>query len=96
MPRILAALSIIAFILTLGSFSASAADKMSSMGASTMTCPAGATFVKGYKKADGTQVAGYCRSSKAAVAMKCPPGQTAVAAYTKQNGTKVKGYCRKG
>ncbi len=27
------------------------------------TCPAGATYVKGYKKADGTKVKGYCRKS---------------------------------
>lgn len=96
MKRILTALSIIALVLTLGSFNASAADKMSSMGAGPSTCAAGSSLVKGYTKADGTKVAAYCRSSKAAVAMKCPPGQTAVAAYTKQNGTKVKAYCRKG
>ncbi len=27
------------------------------------TCPKGSTYVKGYKKADGTKVKGYCRKS---------------------------------
>jgi hypothetical protein len=27
------------------------------------TCPKGETYVKGYKKADGTKVKGYCRKA---------------------------------
>jgi len=27
------------------------------------TCPKGATYVKGYKKANGTKVKGYCRKA---------------------------------
>ncbi len=62
--------------------------------ASAASCPAGETYVKAYKKADGTVVSGYCRHS-AASAKECAKGETYVHGYTKADGTQVKGYCRK-
>ena len=62
--------------------------------ASAPSCPAGETYVKGYKKADGTMVSGYCRHD-ASSAKECAKDETYVHGYTKANGTEVKGYCRK-
>ena len=62
--------------------------------ASSASCAAGETYVKGYKKADGTVVNGYCRHS-AASAKDCGKGETYVHGYTKADGTQIKGYCRK-
>ncbi len=62
--------------------------------ASAASCAAGETYVKGYKKADGTVVSGYCRHN-AGSAKDCGKGETYVHGYTKADGTQVKGYCRK-
>jgi len=63
----------------------------------SMKCPSGKTYVKGYTKADGTKVAGYCRASSMSSMpmMTCPTGEMMVKGYTKADGTKVAGYCRK-
>jgi hypothetical protein len=58
------------------------------------SCGHGETYVKSYKKADGTVVSGYCRHS-AASAKDCFKGEAYVHGYTKADGTVVKGYCRK-
>ena len=39
-----------------------AASSASKTAAGATTCPAGKTYVNGYTKANGTKVAGYCRS----------------------------------
>ncbi len=62
--------------------------------ASAASCSADETFVKGYKKADGTAVSGYCRHS-AGSAKECRKDEIYVHGHVKANGTKVRGYCRK-
>jgi hypothetical protein len=37
--------------------------KSTSSKSTTKKCPAGQSYVKGYTKADGTKVKGYCRKS---------------------------------
>jgi len=91
---------IVAFLvaLTMSAFSAAAyaspAQQPAFQIASAVSCAAGEIYVKGYKKADGTVVNGYCRHS-AASAKDCGKGETYVHGYTKADGTQVKGYCRK-
>lgn len=62
--------------------------------ASAASCAAGDTYVKSYKKSDGTVVSGYCRHS-ANSSKDCVKGEIYVHSYKKSDGTEVKGYCRK-
>ena len=66
MKRIFSLVSVLAFVLSLSAVS-SAMDSMKKdsgmmMG---MKCAKGQTYVKGYKKKDGTLVKGYCKKAKA-------------------------------
>ncbi len=72
MNRIFTALAAAAALFTIATPTfATAATPMPAMAmpmakvtpAGNHTCPKGATYVKGYKKADGTKVKGYCRKS---------------------------------
>jgi hypothetical protein len=104
MTRMLRAAVAAVFFASLhaGALTGTALAQSSSMSSSAsmkgaMSCPSGESYVKGYTKADGTKVAGYCRksSSSASAAMTCPKGETYVKPYKKADGTMVKGYCRK-
>lgn len=59
MKRIISAVTIAAMAMFFAASPAQSASK-----SMTMTCPAGERYVKGYTKADGTKVDGYCQSKK--------------------------------
>ena len=72
MKRLLSALATAAFVAVVSS-GAFAMDSMKGgamKGSAMSKCPAGQTWIKGYKKKDGTKVAGYCRKAKSSSMMK--------------------------
>ena len=67
MHRLLSSVAAAAFVLSLGAPTFAATSKTSSGGTMTKTmskCPAGSTWVKGYKTKTGKTVKGYCRKGK--------------------------------
>ena len=61
LSAILASAALFAFAVPVSADTAMSGMKM------MKTCPKGQTMVKGYKKKDGTKVAGYCRASSSAM-----------------------------
>lgn len=61
MKRLFSALLVTAFLAGAGAVAQASPMASSSMKSVKHSCPAGQTWVHGYKKKDGTKVKGYCR-----------------------------------
>ncbi len=65
MKRLLSLVMAAAFAASLGTVALAGtmnSDSTTSSASMRMACPKGKTYVKGYKKKDGTKVKGYCKS----------------------------------
>jgi len=84
MHRFIGSLVAVVFALSVGTSAA--------LAATSTKCPAGETYTKGYTKADGTKVSGYCSShgSKAAPAAAATTAPKAMATAASNGASSMK------